>query len=385
MSSAPKSEAVFRVLHTAAGCNARAATLQTAHGLIPTPIFMPVGTLATIKAVPQSVLQTEIDPPVILANTYHLYLRPGSTVLSEANGLHQFMHWDKALLTDSGGYQVYSLAANRKIKPEGVLFQSHIDGSRHLFTPENVVEMQRIIGSDILMVLDECPPYPCEYSYARKSLTLTHQWAAIGRNAFLNTQPHYAHTQIQFGIVQGSVYTDLRTESCQKIAELDFEGNAIGGLAVGEPENQLYDLTELCCSLLPPDKPRYLMGVGTPANLLEAIARGIDMFDCVMPTRNARHAHLFYRDGIRNLKNARYKNDFSPIDPEGTCPTDHFYTKAYLRHLFICQEILALTIATLHNLSFYLSLVREARSRILDGSFLSWKNALVPQLSKRIS
>jgi len=375
---------VFTHLHTDSATAARVGVLHTAHGDVPTPIFMPVGTQATVKAVPTELLRTEVNAPIILGNNYHLFLRPGSALMEQAGGLHKFMAWDRAMLSDSGGYQVYSLSHRRKITDDGVMFQSHIDGSRHLFTPENVVAMQRSLGTDVMMLLDECTPYPCDERYARKSLALTHRWAERGRRAFVDSPPLYGHHQLQFGIVQGSVYDNLRRESCHVISDLDFEGNAIGGLAVGEPKEQLYAYTELCCSLLPAHKPRYLMGVGTPANLLECIARGVDMFDCVMPSRNARHGLLFTAEGIRNIRNAKYKDDFSPIDPAGYCTYDTLYTKAYLRHLFVAEEFLALTIASVHNLAFYLWLVREARRRILDGTFADWKADLVPQLERRI-
>jgi len=364
---------------------ARAGKLFTGHGVVHTPMFMPVGTQATVKAVSQQALRQYVNPDIILGNNYHLYLRPGSEVMHAAGGLHKFMSWDGPMLTDSGGYQVYSLSHNRKLSPEGVVFRSHIDGSKHLFTPENVLHMQRVLGSDIRMVLDECTPYPCEYGYAAQSLHLTHDWAHRAKVALAKEEaPLYGHAQCLFGIVQGSVYEDLRKESVEVIAGMDFDGNAIGGLAVGEPAEQMYDLTELCCGLLPPHKPRYLMGVGTPANILECIARGVDMMDCVLPSRNARHGLLFYADGIRNIKNARYKDDFSPIDPASECPMDQYYTKAYLRHLFIAEEYLAYEIATIHNLHFFLWLVRQARAHILAGTFKAWKDEMVPRLSAKL-
>lgn len=364
--------------------NARAGTLQTAHGRIETPIFMPVGTQATVKGMLPHELAQNIHAQIILANTYHVYLRPGLEVLQAAGGIHRFMNWQLPILTDSGGYQVYSLAQNRKISQEGVMFQSHIDGSRHLFTPENVVDKQRAIGSDILMVLDECPPYPCEYGYAKKSLRLTHTWAKQARQYFLEQTPLYGYPQFQFGITQGSVFSDLRKQSADAIIELDFEGNAIGGLAVGEPKEQMYDMVAEQCSILPPHKPRYLMGVGTPANILEAIARGVDMMDCVMPTRNARHGFLFTWEGMRNIKNAKYKFDFSPIDANSDCYVDKEFSLSYLRHLFNAGEMLGLHIATLHNLHFYLEVVKVAREKILAGNFHHWKNQIVPILEKRI-
>lgn len=344
---------------------------------------MPVGTVASVKAVGQQQLQELVKAQIILANTYHLYLRPGLEVLQGAGGLHKFMHWQLPILTDSGGYQVYSLSQIRKISSEGVLFASHIDGSRHLFTPENVVDKQRIIGSDIVMVLDECTPYPCDYSYAEKSMHLTHDWAKRSRSYFLQTSPVYDFEQYQFGIVQGSTFVQLRKISAQYIASLEFDGNAIGGLAVGEPVELMYTITAEVCQELPKQKPRYLMGVGTPANILEAIACGVDMMDCVLPTRNARHGLLYTWQGILNIKNARYRYDFSPLDIDSSCEWDHYYTKAYLRHLFASGEILGLTIATIHNLNFFLELVARAREQILKGRFYSWKNEIIPIISKR--
>jgi queuine tRNA-ribosyltransferase len=362
---------------------ARAGVLITAHGAVQTPIFMPVGTKATVKAVPQEILKNEIKAQIILGNNYHLYIRPGSEIIHLAGGLHKFMNWDLPILTDSGGFQVYSLKGIRKITERGVIFQSHLDGSKHLFTPENVVDMQRILGSDIMMPLDECTHYPCDYEYAKKSMSLTHRWEERGRKHFLNTQPLYEHFQAQFGIVQGSTYADLRKISAEKIAELNFEGNAIGGLSTGEPTELMYEMTELVCNILPENKPRYLMGVGTPVNILEAIALGVDMFDCVMPTRNARHGLLFFHDGIRNLMNAKYKNDFSPIDPDSELSYDKNYSKAYLHHLLKNHELLGFAIASFHNLHFYLSLVREARKKIIEGTFHEWKNQKINQISYR--
>jgi len=375
---------LFDLLLTDSQSSARAGVLHTAHGDISTPIFMPVGTQGTIKATDHQRLVTDLKAPIILGNTYHLYLRPGTEVLSSAGGLHPFMQWPNALLTDSGGYQVFSLSHQRKLTEAGVTFQSHIDGSKHLFTPESVVDTQRIIGSDIQMMLDECTPWPCEFAYADTSLQLTHRWAIRGMQRFKETEPLYGFPQHLFPIVQGSTFPDLRTQSAEFIANLGAEGNAIGGLSVGEPDEELYAMTALVCNILPKDKPRYLMGVGTPANILEGIALGVDMFDCVMPTRNARHGILFTWEGIRNIRNARYKSDFSPLDPQSTLKEDQIYSYAYLRHLFVAEETLALQIATLHNLNFYLSLVREARIRILEGTFVSWKNKVIPALSTRI-
>lgn len=377
-------DSFFTLSATDAHSAARAGVLHTHHGTIHTPIFMPVGTQATVKAVTQQALKQYVNPDIILGNNYHLYLRPGSAVIQAAGGLHQFMHWDGPILTDSGGFQAYSLSHIRKITPDGVTFTSHIDGSRHLFTPENVLEMQRILGSDIRMVLDECTPYPCEYGYAARSMHLTHDWAHRAKQALAAETPLYGHRQFLFGIVQGSSYHDLRAESAQTIAGMDFDGNAIGGLAVGEPAEQMYDITEQVCGMLPAHKPRYLMGVGTPVNILESIARGIDMMDCVLPSRNARHGLLFYRDGIRNIKNAKYKEDFSPLDPDSDCPIDQYYTKAYLRHLFIAEEYLAFEIATIHNLHFFLWLVRQARQHILTGTFAAWKNQMVQRLGAKL-
>ncbi|MFM2135658.1 MAG: tRNA guanosine(34) transglycosylase Tgt [Bacteroidota bacterium] len=363
---------------------ARAGTLTTAHGVIPTPIFMPVGTGGTVKAVHQRELKEDTKARIILGNTYHLYLRPGLDLLQKAGGLHGFMQWSGPILTDSGGYQVYSLADKRKINEEGVSFTSHIDGSKHVFTPERVMDIQRIIGSDIMMALDECTPYPCDHRYAKKSMELTHRWLkrCIGR--YHSTEPLYGHEQTLFPIVQGSTFKDLRRESAEFIAGCGEQGNAIGGLSVGEPAEEMYEMTELVCSILPHEKPRYLMGVGTPANLLECIALGIDMFDCVMPTRNARNGMLFTRNGIINIRNEKWKDDLSPIDPDGTSFVDTCYSKAYLRHLVVSKEILGAQIATLHNLAFYLWLVGEARSRIIDGTFSAWKETMVKKVAERL-
>ncbi len=362
---------------------ARTGTLQTGHGTVRTPIFMPVGTQGSVKTVPQDVLANAVDPDIILGNTYHLYLRPGLEVLSQAGGLHGFMGWDRPILTDSGGYQVYSLAENRKIKEEGVTFRSHIDGSAHLFTPERAVDIQRVIGADIIMAFDECPPYPCEYKYARESMEMTHRWLDRCMARMAETEPHYGHDQMLFPIVQGSTFPDLRKASAHAIAERGAEGNAIGGLSVGEPHEEMYASVAICTEVLPEDKPRYLMGVGTPANLLENIALGVDMFDCVMPTRNARNGMLFTRQGTVNMRNKKWEFDFSPLDPDGTADVDQRYSRAYVRHLFRAGELLALQIASVHNLVFYLDLMREARERIADGTFTSWKNSIIPILEQR--
>ncbi|MGN5954732.1 tRNA guanosine(34) transglycosylase Tgt [Sphingobacterium lactis] len=363
---------------------ARAGEIETAHGTIKTPIFMPVGTAGTVKAVHQHELVNDIQAQIILGNTYHLYLRPGLDVLNKAGGLHKFINWDRPILTDSGGYQVYSLTEVRKIKEEGVTFRSHIDGSKHLFTPENVMDTQRIIGADIIMAFDECTPYPCDYNYARRSLDMTHRWLKRCCDRFDSTEPLYGYDQTLFPIVQGSVYKDLREKSAEKIASFNREGNAIGGLSVGEPAEEMYAMTEVVTNILPKEKPRYLMGVGTPVNVLENIALGIDMFDCVMPTRNARNGMLFTREGIINIKNEKWKDDFSPIEAESDLLVDQIHTKAYLRHLIRSQEILGAQIASLHNLHFYLWLVNEARERIIDGTFYDWKNKMVVKLGQRL-
>lgn len=363
---------------------ARAGEITTAHGVIQTPIFMPVGTAGSVKAVHQHELANDIKAQIILGNTYHLYLRPGLETLQLAGGLHKFNGWDKPLLTDSGGYQVYSLSGVRKIKEEGVTFRSHIDGSKHLFTPESVMDTQRIIGADIIMAFDECTPYPCEYGYARRSMDMTHRWLKRCCERFDNTDPIYGFDQTLFPIVQGSVYKDLRKQSAEVIASFEREGNAIGGLSVGEPAEDMYEMTEIVCDILPKEKPRYLMGVGTPINLLENIALGIDMFDCVMPTRNARNGMLFTKNGIINIKNERWKNDFSPIEEDSDLFADRNYTKSYLRHLTHSKEILGAQIATLHNLNFYLWLVNEARAKIIAGEFTKWKNEMVVKLAQRL-
>lgn len=374
----------FKLIHTDPSSSARAATLATDHGDIETPIFMPVGTAATVKGVHQRELKNDIKPDIILGNTYHLYLRPGTSILEQAGGLHRFMNWSGPILTDSGGYQVYSLSDNRKIKEEGVTFKSHIDGSKHFFSPERAIEIQRKIGGDIIMAFDECTPYPCDYNYAKQSMHMTHRWLDRCLKFHHNTPFEYDYKQFLFPIVQGSVYTDLRKESADYIASKDAPGNAIGGLSVGEPAEEMYAMTETVCERLPHDKPRYLMGVGTPINLLENIALGIDMFDCVMPTRNARNGMLFTSEGTINIKNKKWEKDFSPIDPKGTSYVDSSYCKAYLRHLFISNELLGKQIASLHNLGFYIWLVKEARRRILDGSFYDWKEQMVKKLSLRL-
>lgn len=345
---------------------------------------MPVGTVGSVKAVTQQQLNDEVNAQIILGNTYHLYLRPGTEILEKAGGLHKFNGWDKPILTDSGGYQVFSLSNNRKLKEEGALFQSHIDGSRHLFTPENVIDIQRSIGADIIMAFDECPPYPSDYSYAKKSMELTHRWLTRCVQHMDETEPKYGYEQSLFPIVQGSTYKDLRVESAKFIADMGCDGNAIGGLSVGEPEDMMYEMCGLCCEQLPADKPRYLMGVGTPWNILENIALGIDMFDCVMPTRNGRNGMLFTSKGVINIKNKRWEDDFSVIDDGIECPTSIFYTKAYVRHLFVANEILGMQIASIHNLAFYLHLVKQARHHILQGDFTEWKNKMIPVLKQRL-
>jgi len=363
---------------------ARAGILKTGHGDIETPIFMPVGTAGSVKAVHIRELNDDIGAQIILGNTYHLYLRPGTEIIKQAGGLHEFISWNKPILTDSGGYQVFSLADYRKIKPEGVYFSSHIDGSKHLFSPENVVDIQRIIGADIIMAFDECAPYPCDHRYALKSMQLTHEWLDRCILHFNNTMPLYGYEQFLFPIVQGSVYKDLRKQSAEKIASANMSGNAIGGLSVGEPAEVMYEMIEIVNDFLPDDKPRYLMGVGTPANILEAISLGIDMFDCVLPTRNGRNGMLFTSEGIMNMRNEKWKNDFSPIDSNSSCYVDKTYSKAYLRHLFVSKEILAAQIATIHNLHFYLWLVKEARKQILNDNFVNWKNIMIQKLSNRL-
>tara|TARA_B100001059_G_scaffold45180_1_gene37785 strand:+ start:827 stop:1957 length:1131 start_codon:yes stop_codon:yes gene_type:complete len=374
----------FELYTTDQSTKARAGTITTKHGQIQTPIFMPVGTSATVKGVHQRELKDDINPDIILGNTYHLYLRPGVEILMEAGGLHAFMGWEKPILTDSGGYQVYSLSANRKIKEEGVKFKSHIDGSYHFFTPERAIEVQRAIGADIIMAFDECAPYPCEYNYAKASMERTHRWLNRCFNADKALPPLYDYEQTLIPIIQGSVYKDLRKESAHYIASIDAPANAIGGLSVGEPAEEMYAITDEVCNVLPKYKPRYLMGVGTPINLLENIALGVDMFDCVLPSRNARNGMLFTAEGTINIKNKKWENDFSPIDSSNYCYVDLDYSKAYLRHLFTVNEILGKQIATLHNLSFYIWLVREARKHILAGTFCNWKTKMVSQMKPRL-
>lgn len=374
----------FKILAKDVAGKARATTITTDHGTIETPIFMPVGTVASVKGVHQRELKDDINPDIILGNTYHLYLRPKTPILEAAGGLHKFMNWDRNILTDSGGYQVYSLSGTRKIKEEGVKFKSHIDGSYHTFSPENVMDIQRTIGADIIMAFDECTPYPCDYNYAKRSMHMTHRWLDRCIKRFGETEPKYGYNQTLFPIVQGSTYKDLRRQSAEYIANAGAEGNAIGGLSVGEPAEEMYAMTEVVCDILPEDKPRYLMGVGTPINILENIALGVDMFDCVMPTRNARNGMLFTAHGTINIKNKKWEDDFSPIDEMGMTYVDTYYSKAYLRHLFAANEYLGKQIATIHNLGFYLWLVREARKHILAGDFTSWKNIMVKQMDKRL-
>ena len=374
----------FELLATDAASHARAGRITTDHGVIETPIFMPVGTVASVKGVQQRELSEDINADIILGNTYHLYLRPTTSILEQAGGLHKFMHWDRNILTDSGGYQVYSFSSTRKIKEEGVRFKSHIDGSYHFFSPEKSMEIQRSIGADIIMAFDECTPYPCEYPYAKRSMHMTHRWLDCCINYLQENAPKYGYNQSLFPIVQGSVYADLRRASAEYIASKGADGNAIGGLSVGEPAEKMYEITELVCDILPKDKPRYLMGVGTPINILENIALGVDMFDCVMPTRNARNGMLFTAHGTINIKNKKWENDFSPIDENGYTFVDTYYTKAYLRHLFAAEESLGKQIASIHNLGFYLWLVREARKHILQGDFSQWKNQMVNQMNNRL-
>lgn len=375
---------MFTLQSTDPGSSARAGLIQTDHGEIQTPIFMPVGTVGTVKAIAQDQLRDIVQAQIILGNTYHLYLRPGLEVLEAAGGLHRFIGWDRPMLTDSGGYQVYSLAKSRKINENGVVFQSHIDGSRHLFTPESAMDIQRVIGADIIMAFDECPPYPSDYRYARDSMELTHRWWTRCKEHVAKTESKYGHRQFLFPIIQGSTYHDLRLASAEFMAAQDAPGIAIGGLSVGEPAEEMYRMTELVTPVLPTDRPRYLMGVGTPENILTCISLGIDMFDCVMPTRNARHGLLFTRNGIINIKNKKWADDFSPVDPDGPCPASRETSKAYLRHLIHSGEILGGMLATQHNLSFYLWLVGEARRHILEGTFTPWKDDLLPRLTQRL-
>ena len=374
----------FELQHTDTQTNARAGKITTDHGIIETPIFMPVGTVAAVKAVHMREVKEDIQAQIILGNTYHLYLRPGLEILEQAGGLHKFNGWDRPILTDSGGFQVFSLSGTRKLKEEGVTFRSHIDGSKHLFTPENVVDTQRTIGADIIMAFDECTPGTADYNYAKQSMERTHRWLERGLKHFDETKGKYGYSQTVFPIVQGCVYPDLRRQSAEFVKAQNREGYAIGGLAVGEPTEKMYEMIEVVNEILPTDKPRYLMGVGTPANILEGIARGVDMFDCVMPTRNGRNGMLFTRNGIMNMKNKKWANDFSPIDPESDCFVDQQYTKAYLRHLFVADELLAMQIASVHNLAFYLWLVKEARRQIIAGTFATWKEVMVKRVSTRL-
>lgn len=374
----------FQLQATDTNSNARAGLITTDHGTIETPIFMPVGTLGSVKAVHLHELREDVKAQIILGNTYHLYLRPGIDVLEKAGGLHKFNGWTRPILTDSGGFQVFSLSANRKLKEDGAYFRSHIDGSKHLFTPENVVDIQRSIGADIMMQLDECPPGTAEYDYAKKSLGLTMRWLKRGWDRYKSTEGKYGYSQAYFPIVQGCTYPDLRRESARYVADFGADGNAIGGLAVGEPAEVMYDMIDVVNEILPKDKPRYLMGVGTPANILEAIERGVDMMDCVMPTRNGRNGMLFTSHGIMNMRNAKWANDFSPIQEDGPSYVDRQYSKAYLRHLFISQEILAMQIASIHNIAFYLWLVGEARQHILAGDFKAWKVEMLERVTRRL-
>ena len=377
-------ELTFQLHHVDKNSKARAGTITTDHGEVLTPIFMPVGTAGSVKAVSQQQLVHDVKAQIILGNAYHLYLRPGMEELEHAGGLHRFMNWNKPMLTDSGGYQVFSLAANRKINDDGVTFQSHIDGSRHIFTPENVIDIQRIIGADIIMAFDECPPYPSDHFYARTSMELTHQWLDRCIKRLEETQSKYGHTQNLFPIVQGGTFADLRKNSCEFVSSKNASGNAIGGLSVGEPEEMMYEFTEWCCDHLPANKARYLMGVGTPCNILECIALGVDMFDCVLPTRNGRNAMLFTSRGVINIDNKKWEKDFSPIDDGIDCEVSHYYSKAYLRHLIRSKEILGLTIASVHNLAFYMWLVAQAREKIVDGTYPGWKNEMVSLLKTRL-
>ncbi len=374
----------FQLEATAPASAARAGVITTDHGTIQTPIFMPVGTVGSVKGVHARELRDDINAQIILGNTYHLYLRPGTDILQRAGGLHKFIGWEKPILTDSGGFQVFSLSANRKLREEGAVFRSHIDGSKHLFTPEGVVDIERIIGADIMMALDECPPGDSDYAYARRSLDLTHRWLLRGWKRYTETEGLYGYSQAYFPIVQGCTFPELRRESAKFVADLGADGNAIGGLAVGEPTEKMYEMIEVVNEILPTDRPRYLMGVGTPANILEAIDRGVDMMDCVMPTRNGRNGMLFTSEGIMNMRNKKWADDFSPLDPNGTAFVDHAYSRAYVRHLFIAQELLAMQIASIHNLSFYLWLVGEARRHILAGDFATWKPQMIERVTRRL-
>ncbi|GAB4301001.1 MAG: tRNA guanosine(34) transglycosylase Tgt [Ignavibacteriaceae bacterium] len=367
----------FTVEAQAKNSKARTGRFLTAHGIVETPAFMPVGTQGTVKAVNNHFLVNDIQAQIVLSNTYHLFLRPGTDILYNAGGLHKFMNWDKPILTDSGGYQVFSLSELRKLKPDGVEFRSHLDGSKHFFTPEKVVEIQRFIGSDIMMVLDECTPYPCDFQYAQNSAKLTSKWALKNLEAFNSSMPLYGYEQFLFGIIQGSVYKELREQSANDLMKLDFDGYAIGGLAVGEPTDQMYEITDFTTDLLPAGKPRYLMGVGRPENIIEAVDRGVDMFDCVMPTRNARNAYLFTSSGVLSMRNAQYKDDFNPVDSKCDCYTCKNFTRAYLRHLYIAGEILALELGSIHNLHFYIDLMKQIRERISDNSFSEWKEKII--------
>lgn len=375
---------MFKVISRDKETRARAGMLETFHGDIPTPVFMPVGTAGTVKGILQKDLSDDIDAKIILGNTYHLYLRPGTEIFKSSGGLHRFMNWSRPILTDSGGYQVFSLAGNRKLTEEGAIFKSHIDGSKHLFTPENTIDIQRIIGADIMMAFDECAPFPCDYKYAQKSVVLTHNWLSRAISRYKETEPLWNYEQLLFPIVQGSTFDDLRKISAEKVAAAGMAGNAIGGLSVGEPADEMYRIIDIVTGILPDDKPRYLMGVGTPVNILEAIERGIDMFDCVMPTRNGRNGMLFTSQGIINIKNKRWTADFSPVDPDGPSYVSLCYSKAYLRHLIISGEILGSQIASIHNLSFYIKLVTEARHRIEEGNFKTWKEEMIKKLSERL-
>ncbi len=375
----------FQLLKTDTNSKARLGKITTSHGEIETPIFMPVGTQGTVKAVTPKALKEEVKAQIILGNTYHLYLRPGTEILEKAGGLHKFMGWDRSILTDSGGFQVFSLSELRKLKADGVEFKSHLDGTKHFFSPEKVIKIQRSIGSDFMMPLDECTPFPCEYDYAKKSQELTSKWAVLNKEAFEKTEPLYGHKQYLFGIIQGSVYKDLREKSAADLIALNFDAYAIGGLAVGEPMEQMYELVDFTTDLMPVEKPRYLMGVGRPENILEAIERGVDMFDCVMPTRNARNAYLFTSIGVVSMRNAGYKEDFTPLDPNCLCYTCQNFTKSYLRHLFNAKEILAYELASIHNLTFYLDLVRQAREKIKEGTFSEWKKEIINKLMYNIN
>lgn len=374
----------FLLQHKDKFSKARAGLINTSHGMVETPIFMPVGTQGSVKAINQTQLENDIRAQIILGNTYHLYLRPGEKVLEKAGGLHQFINWSKPILTDSGGFQIFSLNELRKFEKDGVTFKSHLDGSKHFFTPEKAISIQRVIGSDIMMVLDECTPYPCDFEYAKKSMEMTSDWAVKNKNAFDKSKPLYGHEQYLFGIIQGSVYKELREKSANDLIKLDFDGLAIGGLAVGEPVKDMYEIINFTTDLIPEKKPRYLMGVGRPENILEAIELGVDMFDCVMPTRNARNAYLFTMSGIVTIRNAAYKDDFRPIDVKCDCFTCKNYSRAYLRHLFNSKELLAYQLATIHNLTFYLNLVSEARKNIFNDTYSVWKNQIINKLSKNV-